>query len=116
MEAPQIVGRRAGESPESADPRSHTKKISEGAVPYLDAVIGTARVEFFASTDDEDRGGVVLRFSIDDQASSFVPTGVNLLNGVDLHLAGAAEAEAMLRAMLGAITASKSLNQVAAAV
>jgi hypothetical protein len=106
-DAPTILGRSAGDSPDNADARAATVKVGEVSIPYTSGAVGVARVELFRSVDDEDRGGVVLRLTVDDHGSSFVPTVSVLPNGVELHLTGDAEADALLRAIVGAIAADK---------
>lgn len=106
-DAPTILGRAAGEAPGQADARATTEKIGEVTIPYGGGAQGVARVGLFRSVDDEDRGGVVLRLTVDDHGSSFVPTCRPLPNGAELHLAGDAEADALLRAIAGAIAADK---------
>lgn len=103
--APTILGRSAGDSPEQAHPRASTEKVGEVLVSFSSGAQGVARVELFRSVDNEDRGGVVLRLTVDDHGSSFVPTVSVMSSGVELHLTGDAEADAMLRAISGMIAA-----------
>ena len=58
-----------------------------------------AEVTIFRSDDDEDRGGVVVRLCIKDQGSSMLPAAIATPEGIDLHIAGDAEAEAMIVAL-----------------
>lgn len=109
MNNPQILGRALGEDPAEARDRSTTSAVATVEVPYCTGAIGTARVEVFTSDDDEDRGGIVLRFLIEDHSCSFVPLAKNLENGVELHLSGEAEAQSLIRALMGALAASADL-------
>ncbi|HRJ49945.1 MAG: hypothetical protein KF787_01310 [Phycisphaeraceae bacterium] len=106
-DTPTILGRSAGDSPEHASERARTEKVCEVSVPYVSGAVGTAKVELFRSVDDEDRGGVILRLTTEDGGSSFSPTFRVVENGVELHLTGDAEADALLRAIVGAIATDK---------
>ena len=99
QQGPPVLGRSTGDAIENAHARSSTVYVGESAVEYVSGATGVARVELFKSTDGEDRGGFVLRVTIIDGGSSFVPTCKALSNGVELHLAGEAEGDALLRAL-----------------
>lgn len=60
---------------------------------------GQALVERFQSERDGEGGGFVLRFLVADQEQSRIPYGVNVRHGTEVHLAGEAEARAMLVAL-----------------
>ena len=66
---------------------------------YISGACGIATVQIFHSVSDEDRGGIVLRLSINDQSCSFFPHAEVTPNGVDLHIAGEAEADSILLAL-----------------
>ena len=105
--SPMLLRRPAGDSPESASATVHTEKVSEKRVPYVSGATGTARAELFRSTDDSkaSHGGVILRVTIENGGASYAPSFRVVEDGIELHLAGEAEAEALLRAIAGAIAA-----------
>ena len=105
MSNPKVLGRSFGEKPETADARASTVSGPQISISYISGAIGAVHVEVFTSTDDEDRGGIVLRITVEDQASSFVPVAKNIANGVELHLAGDAEGASLVRALRGALAA-----------
>lgn len=79
--------------------RASTRPVVRADVEYTSGATGKASVEVLESVDDEDRGGVLLRFRTQDGGSSFLPHAVVTEEGVDLHLAGQAEAAAFLEAL-----------------
>jgi hypothetical protein len=94
MDNTKMLGRGTGET--SAEARAETRHRLTATVEYCSGATGDARVDLFESVDDANRGGVVLRLSVKDGGSSFVPHAVVHPEGVDIHLAGDAEAEAFL--------------------
>jgi len=60
---------------------------------------GVAMIEKFESDAGGEAGGFVLRFRVKDEEQSRIPYGVNVENGVEVHLAGETEARAMLVAL-----------------
>lgn len=79
------------------DARAGTREVGGAEIEYTSGAVGYARVTCFASNDDEDRGGFVVRIEIEDHGCSFLPYAVPHEKGVDLHLCGEAEGEAVLR-------------------
>jgi len=79
--------------------RSGTTLLASASVPFDGAAIGVATVNVFESTGGGDDGGFVLRCTIRNDASAFQPHAVLIANGVDLHVAGDAEADALLSAL-----------------
>lgn len=81
------------------DSRATTAPVSAVSIPLQGSVLGTLHVQAFASTDDEDRGGIVLRITIDSDAGAFLPYSVNIDKGVELHMAGDVEGKALNTAL-----------------
>lgn len=75
------------------------------SIPYASGAIGEVSVQVFTSTDDEDRGGIVIRLAVHDEGSSFIPAAVATPAGVDIHMAGDAEAASLIRALRGVLAA-----------
>lgn len=92
---PTIVGRFDDE----LDNRASTELVLSATVPYVSGAIGEITTSLFQSTGDCDRGGVVFRITINDRASSFQPWAKIIPSGVELHLAGDAEAAALVKAL-----------------
>ena len=93
----KVLGRM---SDGGVDPRAE-------AVPLLIAVaeefsggaIGELRGDLFRSTGTMDRGGVVLRLGLRDDASSFLPHAVETPDGIEIHMAGELEGRALVRVL-----------------
>lgn len=99
---PKIIGR---DSDGNEHERASTVSGPQTSIEFVSGVEGTAKVQIFTSVDDEDRGGVVFRFEIDDQNYSFIPFARNTEKGVELHFAGEAEAESLINALKGVLAA-----------
>ena len=95
MQNPKILGRM--EDDDYVDERASTTLLTEKSVSYEASAIGKVTVTVFKSNDMEDRGGLVLHNTLEDQASSFVPHSKNLENGVELHMVGDAEAASLVK-------------------
>ena len=91
---PMILGRGIDDE---VDVRAETTLIAKSEVEYVGGAIGKLMLRVFRSTDSEDRGGIVIRIEVEDFGSSFIPHTINIANGVEIHMAGDAEAEALLR-------------------
>lgn len=85
------------------DGRARTEQVASVTVPYEGAAIGSISVTIFKSVDEEDRGGVVLRVTGKDEASSFIPHCVQLPDGLELHVAGDIEGQSLIRALRSAL-------------
>lgn len=96
-----IIGRFADSF--ELDNRGDVKHDVTAQAEYTSGAVGTASATLYQSTDDEDRGGVVLRLEIEDSGSSFEPFALLTSKGVEIHLAGEAEAQAMLNALQEAL-------------
>ncbi len=101
---PKVLGRMAEDDErERPDPRAGTSLVGAARVPYVSGAVGEVSVELYQSEDQEDRGGVVLRIRTKDDASSFVAHAERIEGGVELHMAGDAEGEALVRALQAAL-------------
>jgi hypothetical protein len=111
MDTPKVLGRSPDEH--STDPRADTRHRLSATVAYCSGAIGEARVDLFESVEHSDCGGFVLRLSIKDDASSMVPHAVVHPSGVDIHLAGDAEAEAILMGIQHVLAAMRERRTAA---
>ena len=106
MNTISVLGRQDNdELSDAPDPRAPTKLVADVRVPFEGGAVGEAQVQLLRSTDIEDRGGLVLRITIADQGSSFVPYAKLIENGVELHIAGDIEAKSVAAAILGVLQA-----------
>jgi len=99
----EILGQSHGENPDKADVRAKAYRVCDVSVGYEGGAIGAANVQIFKSEDCQDRGGVAIRLTIRDVASSLVPSVRVLNDGLEIHLAGDSEADSMLSALEYAI-------------
>lgn len=99
-DAPELMGR---DDDELIDPRAQTRLRASVSHHFVSGATGDAQVDLFESLDDEDRGGVVLRLRVFDGGSSMVPWATLIPHGVELHLGGQAEAEALCVALIQAL-------------
>jgi hypothetical protein len=93
MEELQIVGR---DDDDELSERASTERLATVKTEFTCGSAGAVRIELYRSTDDEDRGGVVLRLTSDGSDGAFLPHAVEIKGGVELHLAGDAEAGCLL--------------------
>lgn len=100
MHSPQIIGRY---DENETDARSSTVLIDSVSVPFEGGAIGEVTVAIFNSTDDEDRGGIVFRVTLKDQASSFLPFAKTIPSGIEVHMAGDIEAKSLVHALKTAL-------------
>ena len=84
---------------DSTDTRAQCKVVSSVSIPFEGAAIGEIQAVRLVSTDCEDRGGCVLKVTLRNGASSFLPFAKNIDGGVELHMAGDIEARALLAAL-----------------
>lgn len=101
MNHPDIIGRYNEDETTS---RADTQLIHSVSVPFEGGAIGEVTVSVFRSTDQEDRGGVVLRITLEDQASSFLPFSRTIPSGIELHMAGDIEAQSFVHALKTALS------------
>lgn len=99
---PPIIGRQ--EYDDSLDNRAATELVHKASIAYEAGAVGKLEVETFKSVDSEDRGGLVLRITIQDQGSSFIPYAKNIPSGVELHMAGDVEGESLVDALKEALS------------
>lgn len=102
MTNPRITGRQDYDG--SLDERATTELVHTVSVPFEAGAVGKVEVEAFRSTGSEDRGGLVLRITVQDQASSFVPCAKSIPSGVELHMAGDIEGETLVHALKTALS------------
>ena len=103
MKNPNVLGRFHDNPNEAATERSQTGACPEISVPYEGAASGTARVQIFTSSSKESHGGVVLKFSIENEDCSFIPAAKVTDSGIEMHISGDAEAAALITALRGAL-------------
>lgn len=105
MTNPSILGRQEedDETGQKPDARASTTLVHTVTVPFEAGAVGEVTVSAFRSTDDEDRGGVVLRLTLADKASSFVPYAKLIPSGVEVHIAGDVEAKSLIQALKTAL-------------
>ena len=96
MNEPNVIGR---DEFDDEDARSATRLVQDVTIPYEGGAVGSIKVSIFRSTASEDRGGVVIRITLEDQASSFLPTAVSIPHGIELHMAGDIESKTMVNAL-----------------
>jgi hypothetical protein len=82
-----------------AGPVAATAFVAGEKERFFGGANGMALVEKFESDAGGEAGGFVLRFLVADEEQSRIPYGVNIENGVEVHLAGETEARAMLVAL-----------------
>ncbi len=97
MNAPSILGRMEDDT--YIDARASTKLLHSVDVPFEAGAVGNVTVSVFKSVDEEDRGGLVFRITLNDQAQSFIPHAVSINNGIELHMAGGIEAKSLVQAI-----------------
>ncbi len=100
---PAILGRNPADPTGAPTQRAQVEEASSSSLQYATGASGKATVAVYRSVQDLDRGGMVLRFAIENGESSFLPTATLTPEGVDIHIAGEAEAEAMVIALQTAL-------------
>lgn len=91
---PDVIGRA-----DASNLIDHRSSASLVATARGMSGFGSIKIDAFASVDDEDRGGVVLRIRMTDRGDGFEPFARNIPGGVEIHMAGDAEGEGMMVAM-----------------
>lgn len=99
---PSLFGRSGFDG--NVDVRSCTHFKALCVSDFCSGAIGSASAELRQSGDSEDRGGFSLSLEIQDDSCSFLPYAETTGRGVVLHIAGAAEAEALAVAILEVLT------------
>lgn len=103
MSNPSLLGRMHDEENDKAHERAGTTAGPSACISFASGAQGDAKVQVFASNDDEDRGGVVISFSIENGDCNFIPAAKVTPTGVELHLAGDAEAASLVTALRGVL-------------
>jgi hypothetical protein len=98
-----ILGRNPENPGGAPSLHAHVQEAASASLNYATGATGQASVTVYRSEQNLDRGGMVLRFAIENGESSFLPTATLTPKGVDLHIAGEAEAEAMIIALQTAL-------------
>ena len=97
---PDLIGRVQGATVDVGSVRCETSSLVSVRVPFEGAAIGAAMIDIFEGRGDGgDDDGVVIRCTIQNDASAFQPHAVVIGDGVDLHMAGTTEAVAFLEAL-----------------
>ena len=102
MEAPKILGRVENDG--YIDQRASTHALRTVDVSFEAGAVGKLTVTVFKSNDEEDRGGLIFRITLDDIGSSFIPHAIALENGIELHMAGDIEAQSLVQALKTALS------------
>ena len=97
MEAPKILGRVENDG--YIDQRASTHALRTVDVSFEAGAVGKLTVTVFKSNDEEDRGGLIFRITLDDIGSSFIPHAIALENGIELHMAGDIESKSLVQAL-----------------
>lgn len=98
-----VIGRWNYGSGDEVEERAPAELAAVGRVEYVGGAIGAVTVELCRSLDETNRGGVMLRITSRDDASSFLPFARVIPGGVELHMCGDIEARSMLEALFQAI-------------
>lgn len=89
----EVIGRM---DDNSTNARAKCEVVSSVSIPFEGAAIGEVYGTRFTSTESEDRGGCVLRVTLKNDASAFLPFAKNIDGGIEIHMAGDIEARAFL--------------------
>ncbi len=101
-QAMTLFGRPA-QDPGSTHKRAAVHAVARAAYTYETGAKGASEVSVFRSQGVLDRGGMVLTLEVHDREGSFLPVARTTERGVELHVAGEAEAEAMILALQRAL-------------
>ena len=98
-----LIG-RSGDDPQApASKRAPVTEAARAKFGYTTGATGESEVTVHRSQGDLDRGGMILNFEVHNVEDSFLPTAKVTARGVELHIAGEAEAEAMVLALQTAL-------------
>ncbi len=98
-----VLGRNPKDPNAAPAQRAKVVPQASASLAYTTGAVGTAKVSIYRSQQDLDRGGMVIRLGIQDSEASFLPTAILTPEGTDIHIAGEAEAEAMVLALQTAL-------------
>lgn len=105
MESPLVVTRSAPRAPSATPAEVPTALLSETTIPLEGRDHAIARAQLFLSQHKHDRGGFVLRLIVRSDESSFIPAARDIKEGIEISLAGEAQAAAMIHAIRCALAA-----------
>lgn len=95
-----LVGRNAEYDDQDGDVRAQAPLRVSASVRARGGVDVIAKAQLFRSSDGFDRGGVVIRIGLRPiSGGGFKPWARMVNSGVELHIAGDAEAEAVISAL-----------------
>jgi hypothetical protein len=100
MSTPSIISRAEDDELHN---RAATEELHAVQVPFSGGAVGTINITAFKSVDNEDRGGLVFRITLKDEASSFIPYAKSIDGGIELHMAGDIESESLVHALKAAL-------------
>ena len=92
----EVIGRM---DDDTTDARADCRVVTERTIPFGGAAYGNICATHLESTDCYDRGGCVLRITLKNEGSAFLPFAKNIDGGIEVHMAGDLEARAFLAAL-----------------
>ncbi len=98
-----LMGRSAEDPSGPISKRARVREAARVRYAYETGAQGASEVTVLRSEGDLDRGGVVLTLEVHDREGSYLPVARPTDQGIEVHLAGEAEAEAMLLALQHAL-------------
>lgn len=96
MQNPKVIGRGEFDDEDDRSSTIHVRTVTER---FEGGAVGALNISVFKSSSNEDRGGLVVRITIEDQGSSFLPTTRRIPNGIEVHMAGDIEARSLVKAL-----------------
>lgn len=93
---PMVLGRR---DDGTEDPRAMARLIARASQAFCQDSEGILAADLYMSEDREDRGGFVLRLRMGDATGAFLPAVRLLPDGIEVHMAGDVEGEALLNVL-----------------
>lgn len=95
-----LVGRAADYNDHDGEVRAQAPLMVSASVRERGGVDVIARAQLFRSSEDFDRGGVVIRIGLRSiTGGGFKPWARMVNSGVEIHVAGDAESEAVVAAL-----------------
>ena len=86
------------------DVRATATYVGGADCEFEGCTLGNARVRLYRSDNDMDRGGLVICLTVENADLSMLPVAREIENGVELHMAGDEEADALCRALQCALS------------
>lgn len=90
----EVIGRMFDES---TDERAECEVVRSVSIPLCG--FGDFHAVLLTSTDCNSRGGCILKITLNEISSSFLPYAKNIDGGVEIHMAGDVEAKGLLAAL-----------------